>query len=80
MGKELNVSARFTDLDEMIRQTSPDIVAIPTATELHYDLCMCVLEHGVHIEVEKPMCVDLVEADAVIAKAEEKGVQVAVHH
>ena len=80
LGDEVNVSARFADLDEMIQQTSPDIVAIPTGTEFHYDLCMRVLEHGVHIEVEKPMCVDLVQADAVIAKAEEKNVQVAVHH
>ena len=68
LGAEFNVAARFTDLDEMIRQTQPDIVAIPTGTEFHYDLCMRVLEHGVHIEVEKPMCVDLVQADAVIAK------------
>ena len=80
LGDEIKVTARFTDLDEMIQQTSPDIVAIPTGTELHYDLCMRVLEHGVNIEVEKPMCVDLIEADAVIEKAEEKGVQVAVHH
>ena len=80
LGDEVKVTAQFADLDEMIQQTSPDIVAIPTGTEFHYDLCMRVLEHGVHIEVEKPMCVDLVEADAVIAKAEAKGVQVAVHH
>ena len=80
LGEEVNVTARFTDLDEMIRQTQPDIVAIPTGTEFHYDLCMRVLEHGVNIEVEKPMCVDLVQADAVIAKAKAKGVQVAVHH
>ncbi|MCZ6677650.1 MAG: Gfo/Idh/MocA family oxidoreductase [Candidatus Poribacteria bacterium] len=80
LGDEVGVSARFTDLDEMIRQTEPDIVAIPTGTEFHYDLCMRVLEHGVHIEVEKPMCVDLVQADDVIAKAQEKGARVAVHH
>ena len=80
LGAEINVTARFADLDEMIQETSPDIVAIPTGTEFHYDLCMRVLEHGVHIEVEKPMCVDLGQADAVIDKAEEKGVQVAVHH
>ena len=40
---------------------------------------MRVLEHGVNIEVEKPMCIDLEQADAVIAKAESKGVKVAVH-
>jgi len=80
LGDKVGVSARFTDLDEMIVQTQPDIVAIPTGTEFHYELCMRVLEHGVHIEVEKPMCVDLEQADAVIAKAKEKGARVAVHH
>ena len=59
LGDELDVAAQFTDLDEMIVQSQPDIVAIPTGTEFHYPLCMRVLEHDVHIEVEKPMCVDL---------------------
>ena len=80
LGEELGVSARFTDLDEMIRRSEPDIVAIPTGTEFHYDLCMRVLEHGVHIEVEKPICVDLEQADAVLEKAAAKGVRTAVHH
>ena len=80
VGDELDVAARFTDLDEMIVQTQPDIVAIPTGTEFHYPLCMRALEHGVHIEVEKPMCVDLEGTTAVMAKAKEKGVRVAVHH
>ena len=80
LGDELDVTARFTDLDEMIVQTQPDLVAIPTGTEFHYPLCMRVLEHGVHIEVEKPMCVDQEGTTAVMAKAQEKGVRVAVHH
>ncbi len=80
LGKIVNVTSHFTDLDEMIRQTTPDIVAIPTATEMHYPLCMRVLEHGVNIEVEKPLCADLVQADAVLAKAEEKNAKVVVHH
>ena len=80
LGDEVNVNARFADLDEMIQQTSPDIVAIPTGTEFHYDLCMQVLEHNVNIEVEKPMCVNLLQADAIIKKAEDKDVKVAVHH
>ena len=80
LGDELGVSARFTDLDAMIQQTQPDLVAIPTGTEFHYPLAMRVLEHGVHIEVEKPLCTDLAEADEVLAKAQKKGVRVAVHH
>ena len=80
LGKIVNVSTHFTDLDEMITQTKPDIVAIPTATEMHYPLCMRVLEYGVNIEVEKPLCADLVQADTVLAKAEEKNARVVVHH
>ena len=80
LGDELGLEARFTDLDEMIRQTEPDIVAIPTAPALHAPLALRVLEHGVNIEVEKPMGLDLIETDAVMRKAAEKGVQVAVHH
>ena len=80
LGDELDLDARFTDLDEMIRQTDPDIVAIPTAPALHAPLALRVLEHGVNIEVEKPMGMDLIETDAVMNKAAEKGVQVAVHH
>ena len=80
LGDELDLGARFTDLDEMIRQTAPDIVAIPTAPALHAPLALRVLEHGVNIEVEKPMGMDLIKTDAVMNKAAEKGVQVAVHH
>jgi predicted dehydrogenase len=80
LGEELGVAARFADLDEMIRETEPSIVAIPTGTEFHYPLLMRALEHGVHVEVEKPMCTELWQADAVLAKAKEKGARVAVHH
>ena len=80
LGDELCVAARYDDLDAMIRETEPDIVAIPTAPALHAPLALRVLGHGVNIEVEKPMGMDLIETDAVMDKATAKGVQVAVHH
>ena len=80
LGEKLDVHARFADLDEMIRQVQPDIVAIPTGTEFHHSLALRVLEHGVHIDIEKPLCTDLEEADEVVALAREKQVQIAVHH
>lgn len=80
LGEDLGVEARYTDLDRMILETQPDIVAIPTGTEFHYDLSMRVLNHGVNIDVEKPICVDLVQADEVIKTAANKGLRIAVHH
>ena len=80
LGDDLGVTDRFTDLDEMVQATRPDIVAIPTGTEFHHSLAMRVLEHGVHIDVEKPICTTLEQADEVLSKAGENGVRVAVHH
>ena len=80
LGDELGVSARHTDLDAMIEESAPDILAISTGTEFHFDLSMRVLEHSVNIEVEKPLCIDLQQADALLDKATEKGARVAVHH
>ena len=80
LGEMFGVDARYDDADRMIRETEPDIVAIPTGTEFHHDLAMLVLEHGVNIDIEKPLCVDLEEADAVLKKAREKGCRIAVHH
>jgi predicted dehydrogenase len=80
LGDELGVLARYSDYHEMIDRERPDIVAIPTGTEFHYPLAMGVLEHDVHIDVEKPLCQGLDEADRVIDKAREKGVRIAVHH
>jgi len=80
LGDELGVEARYTDLDAMITRHQPDIVAIPTGTEFHYPLALRVLEYGVHIDIEKPLCVDCAQADEVLAKAQEKNAQIAVHH
>jgi predicted dehydrogenase len=80
LGDELGVSARYADLDQMMAEAKPDIVAIPTGTEFHYPLCMRVLEYGANIDVEKPMCVNLEQADSVLARAREKGARMTVHH
>ncbi|MBM3262687.1 MAG: Gfo/Idh/MocA family oxidoreductase [candidate division Zixibacteria bacterium] len=80
LGDELGIPDRFTDLDELMRGGAPDIVAIPTATEFHHELCMRVLAYGAHIDVEKPMCSTLEQADEVLAEANRKGFRIAVHH
>lgn len=81
LGDTLGVAARFTGLEAMLDAVQPQIVVIPTGTEFHYALAMRVLDHGAyHIDVEKPICVDLEQADAVRRRARERGVRIAVHH
>ncbi len=81
LGDTLGVHDRFEDVEEMLETVSPDIVIIPVQTDLHFPLAMRVLESGAyHLDIEKPMTVDLSQADALLARANEYGTQIAVHH
>lgn len=73
---------RYTDLDKMIEERQPDIVSIPVATELHYPLSMRVLKHSgvAAIDVEKPLCETLEQADEVLSLCAANRVLSAVHH
>ena len=79
-GEKYGVKALYTDLHQMIEQEQPDIVAVPTRTNLHCELTLEVLKHNVNVIVEKPIGVDLIEADKMVEAAENAGVQLAVHH
>jgi len=50
-----------------------DVMAIATPDNLHTSPVLAALRAGVHVIVEKPMCLDLEEADAIIQLANEKG-------
>ena len=81
LGDALGVAARFAGVEDMLDAVQPQIVVIPTGTEFHHELMMRVLDHGAyHLDVEKPVCVDLEQADAVLRRARERRVRVAVHH
>ena len=80
LGDILNVNTRYTDADTMLSELKPDIVIIPTRTDFHFPLSMKVLEFGANIDVEKPMCHNLDEADILLNKARETGYRISVHH
>lgn len=80
VGGELGVDHRYTDLDQMLERERPDIVLIPTATQFHFPLAMRALAHGCHIDVEKPICEYLEQADELLDYAAAQGLRVAVHH
>lgn len=65
--------------DDVLRDF-PDlnVMAIATPDNLHTEPTMAALRAGVHVIVEKPMCLDVDEADVIIAVANEKGCVVCV--
>jgi len=63
----------FTDYREMIDSVELDAVAIITPHTLHFPQADYALEKGLHVLVEKPMTCNAGEAQALVDKAEQKG-------
>ena len=75
--KEFNCKA-FRTLDELLSDDLPDAVAVCVPSHLHYEYTMKCLDRGIHVFCEKPMAHSREEADKMIAKAKEKGLELMV--
>jgi predicted dehydrogenase len=64
-----DILAAFPDLD---------ILAVATPDHLHTGPILAALNRGVHVITEKPMCLTMTEADAIIDAARAKGLVVGV--
>lgn len=58
-----------TDYRELLERDSIDAVAIATAAPTHYEIARDCLVWGKHVFVEKPMCLNAVEAAALVELA-----------
>jgi predicted dehydrogenase len=69
----------FSDFDQMLRTTKPDIVSICTPPALHLPQCLTALNKGCHVFCEKPMVETLESADEVIQAATSVGRHIVVN-
>ncbi|GAC1366802.1 MAG: Gfo/Idh/MocA family oxidoreductase [Herpetosiphon sp.] len=60
----------FVDHHQMLATTRPDVVVVTTPHPFHPALAIDALEAGAHVLVEKPMAIDVVGAERMIAAAE----------
>jgi len=79
-GERFNVEQRYTDYEEMFAREGLDVVSVPARADWHYSLTMAVLEHGISALVEKPIALDLVQADRMVETARAQGCLLAIHH
>jgi phthalate 4,5-cis-dihydrodiol dehydrogenase len=70
----------FPDLPAMLQGADLDAVYIATPTELHPEHAKLALEAGKHVLTEKPMAIDLSQAQAMVADADRAGVALVVGH
>src|SRR5260370_27449021 len=61
--------AFYQDYHQMLAETQPDVAVIITPPILHASMTIDCLEAGCHVLVEKPMAIQVAEADAMIEAA-----------
>ena len=69
----------FTDHKEMLAKTRPDLVSITTPHPFHPQLALDAFAAGAHVLTEKPLAVDVAEADRMIDGAKKAGKLLAVN-
>src|SRR3954471_2232675 len=55
-----------------------DVMAVATPDNLHTEVILAALKNGVHVITEKPMCLNIHEADEIVELAKKKNLIVAV--
>lgn len=67
---------QYADYREMLQKEKPNLVAIcPRTTPRHKEYLLACAEIGAHGFIEKPLCVDLAEADEIIQAMDAKGLK-----
>ncbi len=70
----------YASLDALLRERAVEAVAIATPPATHGALARQALEAGRHVFVEKPLCLDLAEAQALDQLARQRGLTLMVGH
>jgi len=76
--KPLTERSLYTDYHRMFDELDLEAVVICTPHVFHYEHVMAALDRGLHVLVEKPMALDISQAENMKVKSEEKGVILAV--
>jgi predicted dehydrogenase len=73
--KRFGIPQAFTDYRELLALPDLDMVVIGVPNDRHCEVVVEAARAGKHIVIEKPLCLNLAEADRMIAAAREAGVK-----
>jgi predicted dehydrogenase len=68
----------FLDFDQMLRETTPDVVIVTTVDSTHHEFIIKGLKAGMHVITEKPMTTDEKKVQAILDAERLSGKQVLV--
>ena len=78
--EEFDVGHFTDDWRKTVARDDVDLVCITTPPNMHKEMTLLALEHGKHILCEKPMAMDVAEAEAMVKAAKSTGVLALIDH
>lgn len=80
-GLEENLKIRrYQDYKEMIRENDLELVSIATESGIHAEIAIYCIEHGIHVIIEKPMAMNMRDAERIVRLSEERNIKVSACH
>jgi len=79
VGAEYAVETRYTDFDQMYQHANLDLVTVATQTRDHHAPTVAALQQGISVICEKPIAIDLVEADQMVTASKASGAKLAIN-
>ena len=74
VAREHDIGAHYTDFEEMLDKSKPDLVSIATPPDHHFPMTMAALRRRIHVLCEKPFALNAREAREMHAAAKQAGV------
>ena len=68
-----NLEAAYADYRELLEGTKLDAIVICSPAQTHAEVALAALDRGLHVFVEKPMCITLADADRIIEARDQTG-------
>ncbi len=71
---------RYTDYKVMLDEIKPELVSIATESGPHAEIALYCIDKGINVIIEKPMAMNMADADEIIRRSKEMNVKVCACH
>lgn len=71
---------KYTDYKKMLEDWDLEVVSISTESGLHAEIALYCINQGLHVIIEKPMAMNMKDADEIIRLSQKEGIKVSVCH
>jgi predicted dehydrogenase len=78
VAKDFGIPRAYSSAGQLLSEEEVDVVVVASSPNLHYEQAREALRKGLHVLVEKPMTLKVVQAQELVSLAEENGKQLLI--